>query len=471
MRAGGRPVSVLVTGAAGFVGFHVVRALAARGERVLGVDSLDDSSDLALKAARLARLERLPGFAFRRADLAEPGALARAAQGREIAGVVHLAGRAGVREADPSSLVRDNVLAQARVLAFCRDRAVRHLVHASSSAVYGTGVGGPHGGGAAGPHGGGAAGPHGGGAAGPHGGGAAGPHGGGAAGPHGGGAAGPHGGGAAGPHGGGAAGPSGGGVAGPDSGGAAGPDSGGAAGPDGGGAAGPDGGGAAGPHGGGAAGPHGGGAAGPVGGGAAGPHGGGAAGPVGGGARPRSAYGATKRRAELLARACAARGGPPVTSLRYFTLYGPWARPDTAAWIFAEAILAGRPVRLHGYGRMRRSFTWIGDAVAATLAALEDPPPADAAGVRHAVADIRHPAAIGLEEFVTVLESILGRRATRRRVPAAPGEMAADAAEDAPRPGFEAPTGIEEGLTRFVAWYLSTGRRLAPGGGGSVPAS
>ena len=323
-------MSVLVTGAAGFVGFHVVRALLARGERVLGVDRLDDGPCPALTGARLARLEALEGFAFRRADLAVPGALERAAAGMEIDRVAHLAGRAGLRGADGPSLARDNVLAQARVLAFCRGRGVAHLVHASSSAVYG------------------------------------------------------------------------------------------------------------------------------------------GAGAV---PAPVSAYGATKRRAEILARANTAAGGPPATSLRYFTLYGPWSRPDTAAWLFAEAILGGYPVRLHGHGRMRRSFTWVGDAVAATLAALDGPPGADADGVRYAAADVRHPRAVGLEEFVAVLETLLGRRALRVRVPAARGEVLTDALEaDArPVPCLAAPTGIEDGLARFVAWYLGTGRAIAAArsGGGA----
>ncbi len=315
-------MTVLVTGAAGFVGFHVARQLVARGERVLGVDSLDASSDPALKAARLARLRRLAGFSFQRADLAEPGALERVARGVRIDRVAHIAGHAGLRGADPEALARDNVAATERVLAFCRGRGVGHLVHASSSAVYG----GP-----------------------------------------------------------------------------------------------------------------------------------------GGVVAPASPYAASKRDAERLVRDSAAAGGPPATSLRYFTLYGPWCRPDTAAWTFAAAILAGRPVRLHGHGRMRRSFTWIGDAAAATLDALDRPPAADANGARYAVADIRHPEAVGLEAFVSVLERALGRRARRLRVPAAAGEILCDAAPGEPtRPGFAAPTGIEAGLARFAGWYLRTGRCLLP---------
>ncbi len=317
-------MSVLVTGAAGFVGFHVTRALLARGERVLGVDRLDDP---ALSAARLARLEKLEGFGFSRADLSVPGALEKAAAESEIERVVHLAGRAGLRGADGPSLVRDNVLAQAQVLAFCRERGVTHLMHASSSAVYG----GP-----------------------------------------------------------------------------------------------------------------------------------------GAAPAPVSAYGATKRRAEILARAAVEAGGPPTTSLRYFTLYGPWSRPDTAAWLFTEAILAGRPVRLHGHGRMRRSFTFAADAAAATLTALDHPPP-DAHGIRYAVADVRHPVTAGLEDFVTALEMLLGRRALRERVPAVRGEFVTDAPEEGgqgwprPVPSHDAPTGIQDGLARFVAWYLDSGRAIAGG--------
>ena len=319
--------AVLVTGAAGFLGYHVVRALTLRGDRVLGVDGLAGCPSPALTAARLARLEGLEGFAFRRADLAEPGALARVAAGVEISGVVHLAGRAALRSPDPAALARDNVAAQERVLAFCRMRGVGHLVHASSSAVNG----------------------------------------------------------------------------GPDSG------------------------------------------------------------------KPRSAYGQSKRRAEELARAWAASGGPPSTSLRYYTLYGPWSRPDTAAFVFARAILTGRPVRLHGHGRMRRCFTYVGDAALATLAALDRPPEADAAGIRHAVADVRHPVATGLEEFVTVLESLLGRRALRVRVPAEPEEAESDIGRNAPAPAYAAPTGLGEGLARFADWYLGTGQGLAGDHCGPAP--
>lgn len=318
-------MSVLVTGAAGFVGYHVVRALAARGERVLGVDVLDGSPAPALTAARLARLEALPGFAFRRGDLAEPGALARMSEGWEIERAVHLAGRAGVRDADTAALARDNVEAQAHVLAFCREHGIRHLVHASSSAVYGG---------------------------------------------------------------------------------------------------------------------------------------------VGGTVAPRSAYGESKRRAETLARDAAAESGLPVTSLRYFTLYGPWSRPDTAAWIFADAILDGRPLRLHGHGRMRRAFTFVDDAAAATLAALDRPPPAGADGIRHAVLDVRHGEAVGIGAFVSALERALGRPADRLGVPAAPGEVMADS-ENVTHPGLEAPTGLAEGLARFAAWYLATGRGIAAGTSGS----
>ncbi|MYA88105.1 MAG: NAD-dependent epimerase/dehydratase family protein, partial [Boseongicola sp. SB0662_bin_57] len=256
---------VLVTGAAGFLGFHVARALLARGERVLGVDR-SGGPEPALAAARLARLQAHDGFAFRRADIAEAGALEAAASGTEIGRAVHLAGHAGRRGADVPTLVRDNVRATAQVLAFCRARGIARLVHASSAAVYG----GP--------------------------------------------------------------------------------------------------------------------------------------GPA---PAPVSAYGATKRRAEILARAAARAGGPQAVSLRYFTLYGPWSARASAARTFADAILDGRPVRLHGHGRMRRSFTFVEDAAAATLAALDGLPQPDANGTPWAAADVRHPAATGLEAFVDALEAAL----------------------------------------------------------------
>ena len=314
---------VLVTGAAGFLGFHVARALLARGERVLGVDRLG-GPEPALAAARLSRLEAMQGFTFRRVELAEDGALDRAVAGAGIGRAVHLAGHAGLRGADGPSLVRDNVLAQARVLEFSRRRGAVHLVHASSAAVHG----GP-----------------------------------------------------------------------------------------------------------------------------------------GMAPAPVSAYGATKRRAEILARKAARAGGLPVTSLRFFTLYGPWSGSGSAARVFADAILDGRPARLHGHGRMRRSFTFVEDAAAATLAALDGPPEPDADGVPHLVAEVRHPASTGLEAFVDVLEALLGRRARRERVPAMRGEVMSDVPEDGARPVpcHAAPTAVGDGLARFVAWHLAVGRGLAGG--------
>lgn len=137
-------MTVLVTGAAGFIGCHVSRALAVRGDTVLGVDNLNDRYSPALKQARLRELQQLPGFTFSRADVAEPGGLDGSLDGAEIETVVHLAAQTGVRDADPRAQVRDNLLGQVELLEFCRRRSVSHFVHASTSAVYGGNAKLPH---------------------------------------------------------------------------------------------------------------------------------------------------------------------------------------------------------------------------------------------------------------------------------------------------------------------------------------
>ena len=317
-------MSVLVTGAAGFIGFHVAKTLAKRGETVLGVDNLNDFYSPALKKARLRQLARLPNFTFSCTDVAERGALDRSVRGPEIETVIHLAAQPGIRDADPRAQVRDNLLGQIELLEFCRRRSVAHLLHASTSAVYGANTKLPYE-------------------------------------------------------------------------------------------------------------------------------------ETDRVDDPLSVYAATKRGGELLSRTYSALYNLPVTSLRFFTIYGPWGRPDMAAWLFTEAILSGQPLQMHGYGKMRRSFTYIDDLVAGILAARDIIPSVGQSGFKHATYNLGDPISVDLERFVSALESAIGRKAIRAPVEGALGEVSATEAciQAAQRDlGFQIRTSIEEGLEHFVDWFL-----------------
>ncbi len=235
---------VLVTGAAGFIGFHVSTALLQRGERVIGVDNLNDYYDVALKEARLAELRRLPGFAFHRVELAERGALATLLERHpDTDRIVHLAAQAGVRYSltNPHSYIGANAQGQLEVLEACRSLPrLKHLVFASSSSVYGGNTKLPFS----------------------------------------------------------------------------------------------------------------------------------VADRVD---TPRSLYAATKKAGELMAYCYAHLYRLPTTGLRFFTVYGPWGRPDMAAWIFTAAILAGQPIRVFNHGDMRRDFTFVDDIVSGVVACLDRP--------------------------------------------------------------------------------------------------
>ncbi len=322
-------MTVLVTGVAGFVGLHVARALLARGETVLGVDSLNAYYDPALKRARLAELERLPGFRFVRLDIADAEAMAALAreEAGAVTGVVHLAAQAGVRYSleRPFEYVRSNLEGHMVVLETCRHHlpALRHLVYASSSSVYGANEKVP--------------------------------------------------------------------FAVED--------------------------------------------------------------PVD---RPVSLYAATKRADEILSQAYAHLYGIPQTGLRFFTVYGPFGRPDMAYYSFTDAIVAGRPITLFNEGRMRRDFTWIGDVVEGVLAALDRPPTAEPGRPPHRLYNLGNHEPVELRRFVAVLERALGLRAQIRLAPMQPGDVVetfADIAATTRDLGWKPTTPIEEGLPRFVAWY------------------
>jgi UDP-glucuronate 4-epimerase len=321
-------MSVLVTGAAGFIGFHVSQALLARGDAVVGIDNLSPYYDVALKRARLARLaERQPaGFAFHQADIADREAVAAiVARHPEIDRVVHLAAQAGVRHSleDPYSYVAANVMGQVVMLEAVRALArLTSFVYASSSSVYG----------------------------------------------------------------------------------------------------------------------------------------GNAKQPSSVEDRvdtPVSLYAATKRADELITHAYCHLYGIPATGLRFFTVYGPWGRPDMAAYLFADAIVKGRPIRVFNHGEMARDFTYIDDIVTGTLAAL-DRPPASGSGSR--IYNLGNHRPEKLLDFIAVLETALGRTAEKHLLPMEPGDVATSFAdiESARRDLGYAPTvPIAVGLPRFVAWYKS----------------
>ncbi len=320
-------MSILVTGAAGFIGFHTSTALLKRGERVIGVDSVNDYYSVALKEARLAQLTREPGFVFHRLDLSERGALAAIlAKHPEIDRVIHLAAQAGVRYSlvNPHAYISANIAGHLEVLEACRHhRGLRHLVFASSSSVYGGNTKLPFA----------------------------------------------------------------------------------------------------------------------------------VTDPVD---TPQSLYAATKKADELMAYCYAHLYRLPITGLRFFTVYGPWGRPDMAAWIFTEEILAGRPIRLFNHGEMRRDFTYIDDIVAGLLACTDRPPPdrGDAPPIR--LYNLGNHRSEPLRRFVAILEQALGRQAQVELLPMQPGDVPATYADitDSQRDfGFSPQTPIDEGLPRFVAWY------------------
>ncbi|HTJ63958.1 MAG TPA: NAD-dependent epimerase/dehydratase family protein [Alphaproteobacteria bacterium] len=317
-------MTVVVTGAAGFIGFHVASALLARGERVVGIDVVNDYYDPRLKESRLARLGENADFSFHRADIADHERLFEilAASG-PLTGVIHLAAQAGVRYSlkNPYAYVHSNLLGQVAMF-----EAVRRLdplpsfVYASSSSVYGGNDKFPFAVADRVDH-------------------------------------------------------------------------------------------------------------------------------------PVSLYAATKRGGELLAESYAAMYGLPSTGLRFFTVYGPWGRPDMAYFSFTKAILAGEAIPVFNEGKLKRDFTYIDDIVAGVIAALDLP--ADPAR-RHRLYNLGNNKSEPVLHFIKVLEKALDRKAIIRFEPMQPGDVEVTAAEieDSRRElGFKPITTIEQGLPRFVAWY------------------
>lgn len=327
---------VLVTGVAGFIGFHVAQRLLADGRRVVGIDNLNSYYDPRLKEARLEILKTQRGFSFVKLDLADRAGIKALFAQHRFPAVIHLAAQAGVRYSleNPHAYVDANLEGFINILEGCRHHGCEHLLFASSSSVYGANTKLPfsvkdnvdH---------------------------------------------------------------------------------------------------------------------------------------------PISLYAATKKANELMAHSYSHLYGLPATGLRFFTVYGPWGRPDMAMFIFAKAILAGQPVRLFNHGRMRRDFTYVDDVVQAIVRLVGRPPKGnpDWDGNRPDPASSRAPWMIynignnhpeELTHVISLLEQEFGRPAIREMLPMQPGDVEATYADvaDLERDiGFRPATPIEEGIARFAKWY------------------
>ncbi|MCB5944509.1 NAD-dependent epimerase/dehydratase family protein [Acidocella sp. KAb 2-4] len=311
---------VLVTGVAGFIGYHVAQALLARGLEVVGVDDLNTYYDVRLKRARLARLGG-KGFSFHKLDIADHDSVMKLGDGVEV--IVHVAAQAGVRYSleQPFAYAASNLTGHLSILELARHApGVKHLIYASSSSVYGTGSALPYA-------------------------------------------------------------------------------------------------------------------------------------ESERADKPSSLYAATKRADELMSASYTHLFGLRQTGLRFFTVYGPWGRPDMAYFGFAEAICVGQPVTLYDSGRLKRDFTYIDDIVAGILGVFDNPPDSAAP---HRVFNIGNNRAEYVTDLVRLLERALGREAvieTRPKPEADPVETCANVDALHALCGYVPSTRLEEGVPRFVEWY------------------
>jgi len=318
-------MTVLVTGVAGFIGFHVAQRLLERGEQVVGLDNLNDYYRVSLKHDRLRQLQGRDGFSFHQLDLADPDGLSSALSGFAFEHIVHLAAQAGVRYSleHPFAYVNANLVGHMSVLELARRQpALEHLVYASSSSVYGGNTKLP--------------------------------------------------------------------FAESDR---------------------VD--------------------------------------------QPVSLYAATKKADELMSQSYAHLYRIPQTGLRFFTVYGPWGRPDMALWIFTEAILNGQPIKVFNHGDMQRDFTYIDDIVGGVLAAL-DRPPGDDGAAPHRIYNIGNHRSEPLLRLIELLEQALGMQAEKQFEPMQPGDVKATYADLTAIErdlGFRPTTPIDDGVPRFVEWY------------------
>jgi UDP-glucuronate 4-epimerase len=327
---------ILVTGAAGFIGFHVAKRLLGMGREVVGLDNLNDYYDPKLKQNRLAILREHGGFRFEMLDLANRAGMAKLFARARFPYVVHLAAQAGVRYSlgNPHAYVDSNLTGFVNLLEGARHGGCRHLLYASSSSVYGANTKLPFSTADNVDH-------------------------------------------------------------------------------------------------------------------------------------PISLYAATKKANELMAHTYAELFGIPMTGLRFFTVYGPWGRPDMAMWLFATSIICGEPIRLFNHGRMRRDFTYVDDIVEAIVRLVPQVPAGDpnwsgnqpnpaTSCAPWRVYNIGNSSPVELMEVVRLLEVAIGKEAVKQFEPMQPGDVPAtyaDVDDLVAMVGFQPRTSIEEGVNRFIAWY------------------
>jgi UDP-glucuronate 4-epimerase len=331
-------MKILVTGAAGFIGSHLSKYLLTRGDEVVGLDNMNDYYDVSLKEARLAQLEGQDNFRFVRLDLADRAGITHLFKTEQFDKVVNLAAQAGVRYSleNPHAYIDANLVGFTNILEGCRHNAVKHLVYASSSSVYGANTAMPfsihdnvdH---------------------------------------------------------------------------------------------------------------------------------------------PLSLYAATKKANELMAHTYSHLYKLPTTGLRFFTVYGPWGRPDMALFLFTKAILAGEPIQVFNHGKMRRDFTYIDDIVEGVVRTLDrnaqpnpdwnsDQPDSATSAAPYRLYNIGNNQPVELLHMIETLERELGYTAKKEMLPIQPGDVPqtyADVDDLIADVGFKPETSIETGVKHFITWYRS----------------
>ena len=329
-------MKILVTGAAGFIGFHTASAFLARGEEVVGLDNLNAYYDVSLKKARLASLEKQKSFRFAKVDLADERAMRELFAREKFQRIVHLGAQAGVRYSleDPHAYVRSNVTGTLNVLEGCRHNGIEHLVYASTSSVYGANTRMPFS-------------------------------------------------------------------------------------------------------------PH-----------RIADH-------------PLSLYAATKRSNELMAHNYSSLFKIPTTGLRFFTVYGPWGRPDMALFLFTRNILDGKPIDVFNFGHHKRDFTYVGDIVQGVVRATDriaapdpkwsgdDPDPATS-NAPFRIYNIGNNRPVELMRYIEVIEELVGRKAEKNFLPMQLGDVPdtfADITDLEADVGYRPTTPIEVGVKHFVDWF------------------